>query len=196
MKTFLLFILTTFLCSPAFASEQGTILLHKISETDTEVTYALEAREIKPELIGISTTLLLPEELTFKNYQAGTFFEEEADEVTYLIAPKSNNDRDLVIGIVTLGESSALGNGPIVTLIFSKLFSEISRTPQIIEAKASGVVAGKRVDYDEILWQTENTLPMTGPFSMIYIFILSAFTAFLAFFYKVSFTTSFTKRQG
>lgn len=195
MKSLFFFSCYLLLTSTINAADQGTILLHKTNETDTEVVYALEAVAIKPELIGISTTLLLPEELSFKNYQAGIFFEEEADEVTYLISPKKNNPHELIIGIATLGQSTAQGSGSIVNLTFGKHTITSHTTPQIVDAVASGMNDGNRVNYDEILWKTENALPITGPFPLIRIFIVSTFISCIGIFYKISLYNNFSKRQ-
>ncbi len=191
---FLMSLFVFLLLPVAIASEQGTIFLHQIDETENTVTYILEAQEIKPELIGVSLTLLLPEELIFKKHEAGTFFEEEVTDVTYLIAPKSNDPQTLVIGIVTLGQSTSQGNGIIVKLVFEKSTAWAKQIPQITEAKASGIIDDRRVDYDQILWQTESILPTTGPFSLRIILIVSALTPLVVLLYKFFFHHNFQRK--
>lgn len=168
-----------FFLIPIVSANQGTIFLHKTNETDNEVVFVLEAKDIQSDLIGISANLLLPDGISFKDYGEGNFFEEEAEEVTYLIAPKSNKPNELMIGIVTLGESEARGNGTIVYLTLSKASPTTTTIPQIIEAKVSGVVDQKRIDYEDVLWQVDATLPQTGPTVWHYFIIITGFPLLL-----------------
>ncbi|OGC82467.1 MAG: hypothetical protein A2V81_00180 [Candidatus Abawacabacteria bacterium RBG_16_42_10] len=171
------------------------IILQKTDENDVTVVYELKAGDIQHDLIGISATLLLPDEVTFKDFVPGEYFEEETSEATYLIAPKSSDPTKLLVGIASLGESKSQGSGTIVTLHFTKTSPETSSSIQIYESSASGSVEGQRVDYNDILWHTEVVLPTTGPLEIYGIFFISFCAAiFLFLFYKKLFHNNLPKK--
>lgn len=55
-------------------SSTNTISLKKIHESETSVDFALEATQIEPALIGISTTIKLGDNVQYQSFEKGTFF--------------------------------------------------------------------------------------------------------------------------
>lgn len=157
------FFLVSILTRSSAYAFQNIITLHHSSETATEITMVLDAQNMTKPLIGISTTLRIPNNLTYQSYDHGQFFEQGRTQVTYLIAPKKNDPHTLVIGIASLGKPISTANGTLVTFHFSKQNTSKSTTTFALENTiVSGIQNQKRIDYPDIIWAVDSSLAKTG----------------------------------
>lgn len=167
MKTFILtvyFIVCTLIVVPLTNADTATVHLKVAEDANTALSLSLEAEAINQPLIGISTTLHLPRNVTYTNYTPGQFFESAQQQVTYIISPKKNDPHTLVVGIASLGKTSNAKTGTIVTLHFQKTESNVSLSDFTLEKSvASGVENNQRINYTNILWSIDQTLTPVGP---------------------------------
>lgn len=162
-----LFVIVFFLLSSelSFVEAAGTnmISLKKIHESATTVDFALEASQIEPALIGISTTIKLGDNIHYQSFEKGTFFEKNSANITYLSSPRKTNKQEIIIGIVNLEtQSSPLASGTIITLHCSK--STPNTALAVLQnSVASGVANNQRRDYSTITWTSNpKALPNSG----------------------------------
>ncbi len=144
-------------------SSTNTISLKKIHESETSVDFALEATQIEPALIGISTTIKLGDNVQYQSFEKGTFFEKNSSNITYLASPRKTNKQEIIIGIVSLeAQSAPLASGTIIILRCSKS----TPTPALAALQdnvASGVINKQRHDHTTIAWLSlAEALPNSG----------------------------------
>lgn len=149
---------------PSIEASESAIRLERQSG-GTELKYSLIAEHVTHPLIGVGATIVLPAGLEFLRFEKGNFFEQNNnDQVTYLISPKSNNPQQIILGIATLGKGQSSGDGTIAT-IYLKASKERSYTSIKFEnTVASGIEGGKRMNYEDIHWNSvDEILARTGP---------------------------------
>lgn len=163
MLKLLLFLL---LLVPHIALASGNIELKELSRSEQESIYSLSASNITTDIIGISATILLKDHVTFTKFEQGTFWEKAGNtNVQYLISPKANDPRKVLLGIAALGNQQVGGSGEIAKLYFSHQ-QPPPPTPIISldDTIVSGLKNGQRYDFPDISWHIIGTgLPESGP---------------------------------